>query len=169
MPAACAGFWCPPGGTAEAPPPGARATAPWVPSAWCTSLPPAPGTRMHRGVSCYCWVGHEGHWGAPSDPVCPLVQARVAPERKVLPPQERSAGAAAMSAWLGRARPGLEALPGWGPRPADGAPPRQGNWGHAPGSPRSAGVPPPPPIWGKHARRNPWAPPTPRRDSTCVH
>ena len=71
--------------------------------------------RMHCGISRCCRAGHEGHRGAPSDPVCPPVQARVAPGRKVLPPQERRAGAAAMSAWLGRARPVSKALPAVGP------------------------------------------------------
>ena len=100
-------------------------------------------TKLRWGISRCCSAGHEGHRGAPSDPVCPPVP-RVAPGRRVLLPEEKRAGAAAMSAWLGRARPASEAVPHPGPdaQRRRTAPPRV--LGVRPSPPPAASPPRPP-------------------------
>ena len=67
------------------------------------------------GISRCCRAGHEGHAGSSAGPGCPRVLPRVAPGRQVLVPEARRAGAAALSTWLGRARPASQALPDPGP------------------------------------------------------
>ena len=62
---------------------------------------------------CFC-TGHEGHGGPAAVPRCPTATPMVAPERQVLILQARCVGAAALCAWLGRARPGSQALPDTG-------------------------------------------------------
>ena len=63
--------------------------------------------QMGWGISRCCRAGHEGHM-APGQ--APPPQPR-APGRQVLAPVARQAGASALSAWLGRARPASAALP----------------------------------------------------------
>ena len=78
------------------------------------------------GISRCCRVGHEGHTDPSAGPRCPRAPPRVAPGRQVLVPEDRRAGAAALSSWLGRARPASEDLPDSAP-PASrrcAAPPR---------------------------------------------
>ena len=67
------------------------------------------------GISRCCWAGHEGHTNPSGGPRCPKAPPRVAPGRQVLVPEDRRAGAAALSSWLGRARPASQALPNSGP------------------------------------------------------
>ena len=57
------------------------------------------------GISRCSRAGHEGHTGSSTGHSCPRAQPRVAPGREVLLPEARRAGAAALSSWLGRARP----------------------------------------------------------------
>ena len=63
--------------------------------------------QLGWGISRCCRAGHEGHT-APGQ--APPPQRR-APGRQVLAPAARQAGASALSAWLGRARPASAALP----------------------------------------------------------
>ena len=67
------------------------------------------------GISRCCRAGHEGHTDPSAGPRCPRVPPRVAPGRQVLVPEDRRAGAAALSSWLGRARPASQALLASGP------------------------------------------------------
>ena len=78
------------------------------------------------GISRCCRAGHEGHAGPSGGPGCPVAPTRVAPSRQVLVPEAQRAGAAALSPWLGRARPASQALPDSGPPAARrcAAPPR---------------------------------------------
>ena len=64
------------------------------------------------GISRCCRAGHKGHTGSSAGPRAP---PRVAPGRQVLVPRARRAGAAALSSWLGRARPASQALLSSGP------------------------------------------------------
>ena len=66
------------------------------------------------GISRCCRAGHEGHAGSSGGPGCPIALPRVAPGRQVLVPEARRTGAAALSSWLGRARPDSQALPSSG-------------------------------------------------------
>ena len=61
--------------------------------------------RLGSGISRCCRAGHEGHAGSSGGPSCPIAPPRVAPGCKVLVLEARRAGAAALSSWLGRARP----------------------------------------------------------------
>ena len=78
------------------------------------------------GISRCCRAGHEGHAGSSGGSGCPIAPPRVAPGRQVLVPEARRAGAAALSSWLGRARPASRALPDSSPPAARrcAAPPR---------------------------------------------
>ena len=78
------------------------------------------------GISCCCRAGHEAHAGTSGGLGCPVAPPRIAPGRQVLVPEARRAGAAALSSWLGRARPASQALADSGPREARrcAAPPR---------------------------------------------
>ena len=67
------------------------------------------------GISRCCRAGHEGHTVSLMGPSCPRAPPRVTPGRQVLVPKARHAGAAALSSWLGRARPASQALPSSGP------------------------------------------------------
>ena len=67
------------------------------------------------GISRCCRAGHKGHTDPSAGLRCPRVLPRVAPGRQVLVPKDRRAGAAALSSWLGRARPASQALPASGP------------------------------------------------------
>ena len=79
----------------------------------------APSCARFRGlgwgVSRCCQAGHEGHACSLAGPGCPNVPHWVAPGRQVLVPEGRRAGAAALSTWLGRARPASQAFPDPGP------------------------------------------------------
>ena len=70
---------------------------------------------MDWGISRCCQTGHEGHTDTSAGPRCPRAPPPVAPRRQVLVPEDRRAGAAALSSWLGRARPASQALPNSGP------------------------------------------------------
>ena len=86
------------------------------------------------GISRCCRAGHEGHTDPSAGLRCPRVPPRVALGRQVLVPKDRRVGAAALSSWLGRARPASQALLASGPRRLAGArppPPPQDTW-HAP-------------------------------------
>ena len=63
--------------------------------------------QLGWGISRCCRAGHEGHTAPGQAPP----QQRRAPGRQVLAPAARQAGASALSAWLGRARPASAALP----------------------------------------------------------
>ena len=78
------------------------------------------------GISRCCRAGHDGHTGPSAGPRCPRVPPRVAPGCQVLVPEDRRTGVAALSSWLGRARPASQALPSPGPPAARRctAPPR---------------------------------------------
>ena len=78
------------------------------------------------GISRCCRAGHQGHGGPSGGSGCPMTPPWVAPGRQVLVPEARGAGAAALSSWLGRARPASQALPDSGPPAARrcAAPPR---------------------------------------------
>ena len=89
------------------------------------------------GISRCCRAGHEGHTGSSAGPSCPRAPPRVALGRQVLVPEARRAGAAALSSWLGRARPASQALPCSGLRRPAGARLRPECWVLAP-----------PPPWG---------------------
>ena len=67
------------------------------------------------GINRCCRAGHDSHTGPSAGPRCPKAPPRVAPGRQVLVPEDRRAGAAALSLWLGRARPSSQALPNSGP------------------------------------------------------
>ena len=67
------------------------------------------------GISRCCRAGHKGHADPSAGPRCPRAPPRVALGRQVLVPEDRCAGAAALSSWLGRARPAPQALPASGP------------------------------------------------------
>ena len=75
------------------------------------------------GISRCCRAGHEWHTDPSAGLRCPRVPPRVAPSRHVLVPEDRRAGAAALSSWIGRARPASQALPASGPPASRGAPP----------------------------------------------
>ena len=62
------------------------------------------------GISRCCRVGHEGHTDPSAGPQCPRVPPRAAPGCQVLVPEDRRAGAAALTSWLGRARLASQAL-----------------------------------------------------------
>ena len=63
--------------------------------------------QLGWGINRCCRAGHEGHTAPGQTPP----QQRRAPGRQVLAPAARQAGASALSAWLGRARPASAALP----------------------------------------------------------
>ena len=67
------------------------------------------------GINRCCRVGHTGHTWSSGGSCYPIAPPRVAPGRQVLVPEARRAGAAALSSWLGRARPASQALPDPGP------------------------------------------------------
>ena len=98
--------------------------------------PSCPKCRsLGRGISRCCRAGHEGYTDPSAGPRCPRVPPRVAPGRQVLVPEDRCAGAAALSSWLGRAHPASQALPASGPRRlANVGPPPPGHWANAPPS-----------------------------------
>ena len=105
--------------------------------------PSCPRCRsLGWGISCGCCAGHEGHGGSAAGPQCPVAPPRVPPGRQVLVPEDRRAGAAALSSWLGRARPASQALPASGPPAARRCtpPPTPPLWPQDPGTsdPRSA-------------------------------
>ena len=78
--------------------------------------PSCPRCRsLGWGISRCCRAGHEGHADPVAGPRCPKAPPRVAPGRQVRVPQDRLAGAAALSSWLGRAHPASQALPVSGP------------------------------------------------------
>ena len=87
------------------------------------------------GISRCCRAGHEGHTDPSAGPRCPRVPPRVAhAHTQVLVPEDRHAGAAALSSWLGRACPASQALAASGP-PASRRcppPPPRTNWAPAP-------------------------------------
>ena len=70
---------------------------------------------LGRGISRCCRAGHEGHVGSSGGSGCPIAPPWVAPVRQVLVPEARCAGAAAVSSWLGGARPASQALLDSGP------------------------------------------------------
>ena len=70
---------------------------------------------LGQGISRCCRAGHAGHTGSSLGPSYPRVPLRVAPGRQVLVPEDQRAGVAALSSWLGRARPASQALPSSGP------------------------------------------------------
>ena len=65
------------------------------------------------GISRCCRAGREGHTDPRAGPRRPRVPPRVAPSCDVLVPEDRRAGAAALSFWLGRARPASPRPGGW--------------------------------------------------------
>ena len=67
------------------------------------------------GISPCYRAGHKGHTDPSAGPRSPRVPPRAAPGRQVLVPEDRRAGAVALSSWLGRARPASQALPNSGP------------------------------------------------------
>ena len=97
------------------------------------------------GIGRCCRASHKGHTDPAAGSRCPRAPPRVAPRRQVLVPEDRRAGAAALSSWLGRAHPASQA-PGLGPpgslrcaappRTLAPTPPR--HWGQTTPGPRSA-------------------------------
>ena len=80
------------------------------------------------GISRCCRAGHEEHTDPSAGPRCPRVPPRVAPGRQVLVLEDRRAGVAALSSWLGWAR-----LASRAPRRLAGAcPPPPQDSGHRP-------------------------------------
>ena len=65
----------------------------------------AKGISLCWGISRRCPAGHEGHANLAASPHCPRAPPRVAPGCEVLVPEDRRAGAAALSSWLGWAHP----------------------------------------------------------------
>ena len=90
------------------------------------------------GISRYCRARHQGHagpevgpWCPAAGPRCPTAPPRVAPGRHVLVPQDRRAGAAALSSSAGRAPPPKPSQPR-APRRLAGARPPKALGAHPP-------------------------------------
>ena len=105
--------------------------------AWSMVHRRARGAGAWAGTSADAAVPNtKGHGGSAAGPRCPAAPPQVAPGCQVLVPQDRRAGAAALSSWLGRACPASQALPDSGPPAACRCMP--------PPPPPRHGAPPPP-------------------------